>query len=61
MTDSTAHNDRIPTDPYVILILLLTITWTATQLTTEQAAALTSTGVIAELVLSALRLPRGGR
>jgi hypothetical protein len=58
MTDSTTHNGRIPTDPTTVLVLLLGLVCTASQLTPEQAQALIATGGIAELALMTLR---GGR
>ena len=61
MTGTSRHNDQIPTDPQTVLALILAITWTAGQLTTEQAAALAATGGIAELVLLFLRLLHGRR
>ena len=61
MSGSATYNDRIPTDPHTALILLLATVYAAGQLTTEQAAALTATGGIAELVLFLLRLLHGRR
>lgn len=61
MTRTSRYNDQIPTDPTTTLILLLTLTYAAGQLTTEQAHALTATGGIAELALIALHLTRGRR
>jgi hypothetical protein len=58
MTDSTTHNGRIPTDPTTVLVLLLGLACTASQLTPDQAQALIATGGIAELALMTLR---GGR
>jgi hypothetical protein len=61
MSGTIRTNGQIPTDPTTLLCLALAITWTFTQLTTEQAAALVSTGGIAEFALLMLRLARGGR
>jgi hypothetical protein len=56
MTSSATYNGRIPTDPHTILILILGIVHTATQLTNQQAQALIATGGIAELVLLLFRI-----
>jgi hypothetical protein len=56
LSENARYNDQIPTDPYFALILILAITYAATQLTTDQAQALVSTGGIAELALLFLRL-----
>jgi hypothetical protein len=60
MTENARYNGRIPTDPTTVLILLLAITGAATQLTTDQAQALTQAlapiGGITELAVLVLRL-----
>lgn len=58
MATSVPHNGRFPTDPITVLVLLLGLAFTASQLTPDQAQALIATGGIAELALMTLR---GGR
>lgn len=61
MTTFVRYNDRFPTDPYQALAVILAILWMASQLTADQAQALTAIGVIAELALHALRFLQGRR
>ena len=61
MTSSVSHNDRIPTDPFFVLLLVLTILWAASRLTIEQADGLAGAGAMAELALTVLRLTHGRR
>ena len=58
MSRTISMNGRIPTDPTQALAVLLTILWAASQLTTEQAQALISAGLIAEVALLGFQLLR---
>lgn len=68
MSQINLHNGQIPTDPHAGMILLLGITYTLSQLTTDQTQALvqlvTALGSIAEFGLLLAQLYRhfiGGR
>jgi len=61
MTGTTHPNDRIPTDPTVLLALLLAVVYVAGHLTPDQTAALTAVGGLAELARTVLHATRGGR
>lgn len=61
MTGTTHPNDRIPTDPAILLALLLAVAYAAGHLTPDQTAALTATGGLVELARTILNATRGGR
>ena len=61
MTRTMRFNGQIPTDPATLLLLAVSISYAFSQLTTEQAQALTATGGIAELALLFTHLLRERR
>ncbi|MCF0086690.1 MULTISPECIES: hypothetical protein [unclassified Streptomyces] len=56
MSGTSRHNDQIPTDPRHALLTLFALAYTASQITPDQAQAITAAGGLAELALYALRL-----
>lgn len=59
MTNFRTHNGQIPTDPTILLALLLAVVYAAGHLSPDQTAALAAIGGLTELARTLLHAIRG--